>query len=100
MTSLNYFDLYNNYPIIKSSSKRDCFVKLDKDSEIEIIENEKLIEILKEKNIKKVYWDIKQDFFTNIEILENIDYISIINQIKLDELKQIQALYIKKPNIC
>lgn len=99
MTALSYFDLYNNYPIIKSSSKRDCFVKLNKESEIEIIENEQLIKILNDKQIKKVYWDIKEENFENIEILEKIDYISIINNVKFDNKEQIQALYIKKPNI-
>ncbi len=82
MTAISYFDLHTNYPIIKSSSKRDSFVKKNKNSKIEIISNDILI--------KK---------WVNIENLEKVDYIDIIKKIKLDKLKQIEALYIKKPNI-
>jgi hypothetical protein len=42
MTAVNYFELFNNYPIIKSSSRRDHFVKINNSSNIEIIENELL----------------------------------------------------------
>jgi hypothetical protein len=45
MTALSYFQLYNKYPIIKASSKRDCFVQMKENSKIEIISNE----ILEEK---------------------------------------------------
>jgi len=55
MTTLSYFDLFNSYPIIKSSSKRDCFVQFNIDSKIEIILNQELLELLKEKNITKIY---------------------------------------------
>jgi hypothetical protein len=55
MTSLSFFDLFNNYPIVKTSSRRDCFIKKDKTSEIEIIKNEDLKQYLKEKNINKIY---------------------------------------------
>jgi len=44
MTAISFFDLHKIYPIIKTSSKRDCFVKRDKNSNVEIILNEKLIE--------------------------------------------------------
>jgi hypothetical protein len=43
MTSLSYFDLLEKYPIIKASSKRDCFIQRNKNSEIEIIMNDQLI---------------------------------------------------------
>jgi hypothetical protein len=46
MTAISYFDLFKSYPIIKSSSKMDCFVKLNENSAIEIISNENLINIL------------------------------------------------------
>ena len=97
LTPVNFFDLYDNYPIIKSSSKRDCFIKLDKNSDIEIIENSKIEELLKEKNIKTIYWNCNLD---NLEIVEKIDYIDIIKEIKLEKIKKIDPLYIKKPNIC
>ena len=94
LTTLNFFDLYKNYPIIKSSSKRDCFVQKSKNSKIEIITNSEIEDLFKEK---KVYWNWEID---NIEIIEKIDYISIIKEINFQELKRIDPLYIKKPNIC
>ena len=99
MTALSYFDLFDTYPILKSSSKRDCFVQFDSHSYIQIIENKELLNLLIEKNINKIYWEINAELFPNIEILEKIDYISIIKELKFDKLNQIQALYIKKPNI-
>jgi hypothetical protein len=52
---------------------------------------------LKNENFKIIYgeWDIK-----NIEIIEKIDYISIIKNIKPEKYSKIEPLYIKKPNIC
>jgi hypothetical protein len=55
MTTLSYFDLFENYPIIKSSSRRDHFVKLNISSNIEIIENELLEKQLIDDKIKVVY---------------------------------------------
>jgi hypothetical protein len=42
MTAISYFDLHKTYPIIKASSKRDCFVQKNKNSKIEIIMNDVL----------------------------------------------------------
>ena len=99
MTAINYFELFNDFPIVKSSSKRDCFVKFDEKSNIEIMENEKIKKLFLEKNIKTIFWDIDEFFFENIKIIEKIDYLSIIRNIVFTQKKQIQALYIKKPNI-
>jgi hypothetical protein len=77
----------------------DCFVKLNENSAIEIISNENLINILNESWVEKIYWEVKSELFRKIKIFEKIDYSSIIKEIKLDNLKQIDALYIKKPNI-
>ncbi|MFK7779749.1 MAG: tRNA (adenosine(37)-N6)-threonylcarbamoyltransferase complex dimerization subunit type 1 TsaB [Candidatus Gracilibacteria bacterium] len=99
MTAISYFDLHSAYPIIKSSSKRDCFFKQDKNSNIEIISNENLLNLLNNSGIKKVYGEAETKLFPDIEIFEKIDYVSIIKQIELTNVKQISALYIKKPNI-
>lgn len=99
ITAISYFKLFNNYPIIKSSSKRDCFVQLWLDKKIEIIENEKLVETLNINWTKKIYWEWDKDLLKNIEIIEKIDYSDIIKNIKYNNAKQIEALYIKKPNI-
>jgi len=82
MTAISYFNLHKTCPIIKASSKRDCFVQKNKNSKIEIIMND----ILKQELI-------------DIEKVEKVDYISIIKELKFDNKKQIDALYIKKPNI-
>lgn len=97
ITPISYFDLFDDFPIIKSSSKRDSFFKKDKNSDIEIWENEKIKKFLEEKNIKTLYWEWQIE---NLEILENIKYCDIINKIDLKDFKRVEALYIKKPNIC
>lgn len=96
ITPLSYFDLFKSFPIIKSSSKRDSFFQKDNFSEIEIWENQKIKEFLEEKNISKINWDAEIE---KIEILENIDYCDIIKNIEFKDFKQVEALYIKKPNI-
>jgi hypothetical protein len=55
MTAINYFELFINYPIVKSSSRRDHFVKINNNSDIEIIENELLEKQLNNDNIATVY---------------------------------------------
>lgn len=97
LTPVNFFSLFPNYPIIKSSSKRDCFFKKSPDSLIEIVTNEDIEIYLKENNITTLYWECE---LQNVEIIEKIDYLGIIKQIKLEELKKIDPLYLKKPNIC
>jgi hypothetical protein len=42
---------------------------------------------------------VKAELFSNINILEKIDYVSIMREMELDNKKQIDAMYIKKPNI-
>lgn len=97
ITSIGYFELFWNYPIIKTSSKRDCFIQKNKLDKIEIMDNDEIIEFLEKNNITNIYWDFfwKQD----IKIFDKIDYLTIIKKIKLKKEKLIQALYIKKPNI-
>ncbi len=99
ITTLNFFELFNNYPIIKASSKKDSFMKIAKNSKIEIIENKILVEKLQEKNVKKIYWEIDEKLFENIEIIDKINYKEIIKNLNFDNLKVAEANYIKKPNI-
>jgi hypothetical protein len=42
ITTLNFFELFEKYPIIKSSSRRDLFVKYEKNDTIAIVKNEDL----------------------------------------------------------
>jgi len=94
ITTLTYFDLFENYPIIKTSSKRDCFLKMEKESEIEIIQNEDLKERL--TGIKTVYWDMVLE---NIETISEVNYEKIIQNIVLKNKKIVEPYYLKKPNI-
>ncbi len=99
MTSLSYFQLFNRYPIIKSSSKRDCFFQKHKDSEIEIMPNDKIVEYCEKNNIRELYWEARLEVWNETEILDNINYWSIIQKINFESNKQLKPLYIKKPNI-
>lgn len=94
ITTLTYFDLFENYPIIKTSSKRDSFTKIDKNSEIEVLQNEELPSKL--QNIQTIYWDIVLE---NFETKSEVNYEKIIKNISFDNQKIAQAYYLKKPNI-
>ncbi len=99
LTPINYFQLYDSYPIVKCSSKRDVFIKKCPESNIEIISNQDCISYIQNHNIKKIYWDF--EIWENVGILcvKEIDYAAIIKNLQLQKEKQIEALYIKKPNI-
>lgn len=99
ITPINYFDLFDKYPICKPSSKRDSFFQKDKDSVIEIIQNPDLKTYIEESHISKVYGELNKDFFENIEVLDDIDYNYILSKVEFKSEKIIKPLYIKKPNI-
>lgn len=95
LTPISFFDLFKNYPIIKTSSKRDLFVKKSESSIIYVVSNEDFIDYLHINKIKEVYWEK----FDLCEVNSNINYAEIISNLKLDDKKQIEAYYVKKPNI-
>lgn len=97
LTSYNFFDLYDYYPIVKSSSKRDMFVKWEKSATIEIVQND----IFETRNSSlDIYWDVNIDRFENEYNLHyEVDYAQIFQSIDLDTAQSIAPLYIKKPNI-
>lgn len=103
LTSINFFELfelsYNSYPIVKTSSKRDLFIKKTFDSFIEIIKNEDLEIYLKENNIKTLYWELSNNINHEFDIISKINYENIIKSIELDNLDKIEAFYVKKPSI-
>ncbi len=103
LTDLNFFDLYENYPIVKSSSKRDLFVKLNEDSCIEVFSNEKFLEYIERNQIEKIYWDLWNNIiFEKIQkkVVNNINYDKIIKNLVFKNKKILEPLYIKKPSIC
>jgi len=60
MTDIDYFSMYelafdNKFPIIKDSSRRDVFIKKDKNSKIEVMENTDFTSYLKENKIEQIY---------------------------------------------
>jgi len=97
ITALNYFDLFDNFPVIKSSSKRDSFFKKNQSSQIEIMQNEEILKYLQENNITELYWENKN--IENIKIFENIDYSAIIKNIDFQQNKKINPIYLKRPSI-
>lgn len=98
LTDISYFDLFENFPIIKSSSRRDSFVKKDNNSDIEIIQNTDLEIDFEENNIDEIYGESNY-IFENVSIVEKINYSAIIQDVEFQNKKKIEALYIKKPNI-
>ncbi len=101
ITDVNYFDLFSNYPIVKTSSKRDVFVKYEESDIIHIETNEALSFHCKETWYSVIYWDIQIDRLWNSKytLSSSIDYKKIIINIELLSKNIIEPLYIKKPNI-
>jgi hypothetical protein len=73
------------------------FVKWEKSATIEVISNSDF-----EKKLEQVvaYGDINAERFEKkIELNSKIDYQNIMQNLQLQNKKQIAPLYIKKPNI-
>lgn len=98
-TPVSFFDLYDDYPIVKASSKRDVFIKKTKSLPIEIMQNEEVIEYLKENNIQTIYGNVDTTIFQEVTVAQGINYDIIIKNIEYQDEKRVQALYMKKPNI-
>lgn len=97
LTPVNFFDLFTSYPIVKSSSKRDLFVKYLNSATIEIITN---TDFEKSFPSGKIYGDVNLERFeNNYDISRDIDYTQICKDISFMDLKKLSPLYIKKPNI-
>lgn len=96
ITPITFFDLYDSFPVIKRSSKRDSFVKFDNLGEVLTIYNDELVEKLNEKWIKNINSCSDFEWFICNKIP---DYEEIIKNIKFQNYKKIDAFYLKKPNI-
>jgi hypothetical protein len=55
---------------------------------------------LKKENLNHAFGSVNPGTFDEITINDYVDYKKIIKDIKFDNLKKIEPLYIKKPNIC
>ena len=94
---VNFFDMYSDYPIVKSSSKRDLFVKYNESAIIEVVKNEDF-----EKSFPwtKIYGDTNlTKFEKNFNIERQIDYESFFQDYSCEDKKTLAPLYFKKPNI-
>lgn len=92
ITPITYFELFQEYPIIKTSSKRDVFLKKSFSDDIEVISNETLKEYLNTKSITRYFWDFEWSD-------SKVSYENIIKNISFADKKQIEPFYFKKPNI-
>ncbi len=94
ITPLSFFDLFESYPIIKNSSRRDLFVKYQKPANIEVVKNENF------KFCWEVYWDIWNNILSEeLQTISDINYPKIIKNIDFQDNTLIEPLYIKKPSI-
>lgn len=97
LTGVSFFDLYDSYPIIKSSSKRDLFVKYEKSATIQIEANKSFEESFEGSTI---YGDTDISRFEREYILvSQIDYDDCLQSMQFENKKRLAPLYIKKPNI-
>ena len=80
---ISFFDLFHQYPIIKASSKRDCFIQREKNNKIEIMKNEDIFQKLEKNQIGCIYGEINSELFTSRKIVDKVDYQSIIDEIKI-----------------
>jgi len=94
LTDITYFDLFDSFPIIKKSSKRDSFIKKTETKEVEVFANPEIISYLQDNNINQFYWDFDLD-----GILKEPKYDEVIKKITLKNEKIIYPNYFKKPSI-
>lgn len=100
LTPINYFELFDKYPIVKTSSKRDLFIKKTSFRDIEIISNQELELFLKDNKIKKLYWDFDTSYLREkILLTREFDYNKLIKNLDLEKNNLISPFYFKKPNI-
>lgn len=98
LTPVNYFDLFQSYPIAKSSSRRDLFVKYEKDAIIQVLSNGDFQSSIEAGTI--VYGDVSEERFEKAFLYDStIDYKAFMQTLELQKLKRIAPNYIKKPNI-
>lgn len=96
---LSFFDLYDSYPIVKQSSRRDVFVKSAKNATIEILPIVELQELLASHT--QVYGSFELSLLgrDTIELQESYHISDILRDRDITEMKYIEPLYIKHPNI-
>lgn len=104
ITPISYFNLFEiqysvTSPIVKQASKRDLFVKFPQDPIIKVMSNADFSKMIINQDINMVYWDISLDLMKGGEVIRELDYIVIMNNLSLNSKKLVSPIYIKKPNI-
>jgi hypothetical protein len=99
LTTASFFQLFDSFPILKRSSKRDLFIKKAENIGIEVQTNEEALNYLELNNITKSYGDFEFSSKSSIINQSNVDYQKLIQKISFSKDKRISAHYIKKPNI-
>lgn len=98
MFGISYFELFDEYPIIKASSKRDSFIQKNYNSSIEVLQNDSVNEYLEQNNISKIFWEAT--FLENVESMNEVSYVKVLQKISFNAPQsRIEPLYLKKPNI-
>jgi|GEM_PF-567997 len=95
LTPLSYFDLFDVYPIVKTSSKRDVFAKFSEHDTIGVYSNEEIL--TKCQDIGTIATDAT--FFEGKQLISQPNYEKILQKIAFDTFLKIEPFYIKKPNI-
>jgi len=95
LTPISYFDLFDVYPIVKTSSKRDVFAKMHALDTIGVYTNVEILE--KCQDFDTIATDAT--FFERKNIRTSPDYERIIRTAAFQNLVRISPIYIKNPNI-
>lgn len=100
LTAISFFDLYETFPIVKTSSKRDLFVKWNTSAIIEVLETPLLFERVACDMPQKIYGDIPYPEQREQLLIQNsYDIEALMKKIEFQKLKKVAPMYIKKPNI-
>ena len=99
LTPISFFDIYQNYPIIKQSSRRDVFVKKQKDDIIHIIPVDELLSYLDFHSEVYGSVDLGLGDFRYLKLIQDYDVQRLIRSTEKKNLRFVTPLYIKNPNI-
>ena len=99
ITPLSFFDLYQSYPIVKQSSRRDAFVKHKKNTIIEVLQISELESLSGVWGIW--YWSIDMSLWdlSRATLQSEYDISQVLASLTVKKVKFVEPLYIKKPNI-
>lgn len=102
LTPISFFDLYTQYPIINTSSKKDLFVKWEKHATIEVVGKGDFEAHMRSLPHAPKYcygnasWGLwERTFFLEEQYVPS----EVLQRTQIQTLKKLAPLYVKKPNI-